>query len=185
MCIRDSPDAARQFAASLTGKQVSDFDAVQGALALNQHAGPGNDVDVLKLASVDLDGIYSPVEAIRKQAAAEFLSWRGIDDNAPFEHLLFQALEHYAPMGRLVNLTMQEARPIAEMASELFDVSGLQPDKALTALIALGSIARPAPREPGLLPCRIHTFFRGLPGLWACMDANLSLIHISEPTRPY
>jgi hypothetical protein len=134
------PDAARQFAASLTGKQVSDFDAVQGALALNQHAGPGNDVDVLKLASVDLDGIYSPVEAIRKQAAAEFLSWRGIDDNAPFEHLLFQALEHYAPMGRLVNLTMQEARPIAEMASELFDVSGLQPDKALTALIALGRV---------------------------------------------
>lgn len=47
-------------AASLTGKQVSDFDAVQGALALNQRAGPGNDVDVLAPASVDLDGIYSP-----------------------------------------------------------------------------------------------------------------------------
>jgi hypothetical protein len=40
----------------------------------------------------------------------------------------------------------------------------------VTVLMALGSIARPDPGQPGLLPCRIHNFFRGLPGLWVCMD---------------
>ena len=28
------------------------------------------------------------------------------------------------------------------------------------------------PDESGLLPCRVHAFFRGLPGLWACLDPD-------------
>jgi hypothetical protein len=45
-------------------------------------------------------------------------------------------------------------------------------DRAVTALLALRRAARKHPEEEGLLPCRIHSFFRGLPGLWVCMDAN-------------
>ena len=45
---------------------------------------------------------------------------------------------------------------------------------ALTTLMALGSVAREEPHTPGLLPCRIHNFFRGLPGLWVCMDPHCS-----------
>ena len=44
-------------------------------------------------------------------------------------------------------------------------------DAAATVLMALGSMARTDPKAPGLLPCRIHNFFRGLAGLWVCMDA--------------
>jgi hypothetical protein len=36
--------------------------------------------------------------------------------------------------------------------------------------MALGSYAHSSPKEPGLLPCRVHAFFRGLPGLWVCLD---------------
>ena len=49
-----------------------------------------------------------------------------------------------------------------------------QADSAATVLMALGSMARIDPKGPGLLPCRIHNFFRGLPGLWVCMDAACS-----------
>ena len=35
-------------------------------------------------------------------------------------------------------------------------------------------MARIDPKSPGLLPCRIHNFFRGLAGLWVCMDAACS-----------
>jgi len=37
-------------------------------------------------------------------------------------------------------------------------------------LAPLGSIARREPDQPGLLPCRVHSFHRGLPGLWVCLD---------------
>jgi hypothetical protein len=74
-------------------------------------------------------------------------------------------------MGRLVNLTMQRAMLAQELGRAVFDVDDPElANRAVTALIALGSGARPAEGEPGLLPCRIHAFFRGLPGLWACMD---------------
>ena len=45
---------------------------------------------------------------------------------------------------------------------------------AVTVLMALGSMARRDPTGPGLLPCRIHTFFRGLPGLWVYTDPDCS-----------
>ena len=74
-------------------------------------------------------------------------------------------------MGSLVNMTMQGAAPLEELASDLFPESDPEvADRALTALIALGSSARPGPADPGLLPCRIHAFFRGLPGIWICLD---------------
>src|SRR5690606_37687131 len=54
------------------------------------------------------------------------------------------------------------------------DVAPQTADRAVTALMALGSVARPDPKLSGLLPCRIHNFFRGLPGLWVCMDPDCS-----------
>src|SRR5207249_2213787 len=33
-----------------------------------------------------------------------------------------------------------------------------------------------AEREPNLLPCRVHAFFRGLPGLWVCLDQTCSAL---------
>ena len=66
---------------------------------------------------------------------------------------------------------MTSAQPVDELGSILFD--GLPPDisaRAVTSLIALGSFARPDPTAPSLLPCRVHSFFRGLAGLWICTD---------------
>lgn len=78
-------------------------------------------------------------------------------------------------MSLLVNLTMNEAMPLEELGSRIFATSAADlADQAVTALIALGSTARRSSNESGLLPCRIHAFFRGLPGLWACADQNCS-----------
>jgi hypothetical protein len=74
-------------------------------------------------------------------------------------------------MGLVINTTMKKACPIAELSKLIFPtVEGRDADAALTALLALGSIARKEPNSPGLLPCRVHNFFRGLAGLWVCMD---------------
>ena len=68
---------------------------------------------------------------------------------------------------------MKAAIPVAELGTRLFP--GIEPARAnaaVGALLALGSRARRGVDEASLLPCRIHSFFRGLPGLWICMDPN-------------
>ena len=62
-----------------------------------------------------------------------------------------------------------------ELAAELFPTAEPRvAEEAVTALLSLGSVARRDPSEPGLLPSRIHSLHRGLPGLWICMDPDCS-----------
>ena len=56
--------------------------------------------------------------------------------------------------------------------------------KAVTTLIALGSIARKGPNQPGLLPCRVHSFYRGLAGLWVCLDPQCSALPVLQRGGP-
>jgi len=114
----------------------------------------------------------------RKSIVSDFLMQRKVDvTDEPIEQLLHRALADYPPMGELINRTMQKACPIGEIGTEMFpSVEKGLADRAITALATLGSIARPDPEQPGLLPCRVHAFFRGLPGLWACLDPNCSAL---------
>lgn len=55
---------------------------------------------------------------------------------------------------------------------------------AVDALLELSSLARPAPGAPPLLPARVHMLFRGLPGLWACVNPQCSEIAETERCGP-
>jgi hypothetical protein len=88
---------------------------------------------------------------------------------------LHSALEGWGPMSRLINETMRQAQAVGELGKVVFpDVETLIADQAVTALVALGSAAKRVAEDSGLLPCRVHAFFRGLPGLWACVDSDCS-----------
>ena len=47
-------------------------------------------------------------------------------------------------------------------------------ERAMAGLLAAGSFARPMalPDTPPILSMRIHAFFRGVPGFWACLNPN-------------
>ena len=88
-------------------------------------------------------------------------------------------------MGRLINLTMGAARPVDSLGLVIFQgVDNSLAARAVTTLVALGSLARREPTEPGLLPCRVHSFHRGLAGLWVCMDANCSALNPEQRGGP-
>ena len=112
----------------------------------------------------------------RRSVIKRFLAYRGVSEtDARTEKVLFDALHEFPPMSELVNRTMQQACPVQEIGVQLFPgVDKPVADQAVTALAALGSLARSDPKESGLLPCRVHGFFRGLPGLWVCLDPNCS-----------
>ena len=165
-------DYAAEFAAELCGTDPDSFVTLTGDLALRERSGPGSKKDASVLASVSLSDFYGAgSDEERYEVLADLLAYRGVAPASSSSAALFQALQDFPPMGSLVNMTMQVAAPLEELASDLFPESDPEmADRALTALIALGSSARPGLADPGLLPCRIHAFFRGLPGIWACLD---------------
>ena len=166
---------APRFGAQLTGVPAETFIAVQGDFAWRAHAAPGTKHDAEVFADLDLAAFYAAEsDEDRKALIQPFLDHRNVPAGLGLEPSLYHALSEFPPLDLLINNTMKQARPVAELGHELFPDAPVQADSAATVLMALGSMARIDPKGPGLLPCRIHNFFRGLPGLWVCMDAACS-----------
>lgn len=107
----------------------------------------------------------------------------------PIGRLLHGSLKGLAVAGRLRNLTsgtpaegdketgehgFGSAQALRSLGSRLFPSidQGLA-QKATDRLLETASIARRG-EGPPLLAARVHRFFRGLPGLWACSDQDCS-----------
>ncbi len=169
--FQDAQNAVR-FGAQLTGKDPGDFETVEGQLLLRAGAEKGDLADAEALQGIDLTAFFeAETDPDRLAQVDSFLHYRDVLTPRDLQSALYEALESFGPMARLINMTMQEAQPVSELGAELFEGTPVDvAARAVTALIALGSIARRDPTEPGLLPCRVHSFYRGLAGLWACMD---------------
>jgi len=185
----DSPIRAREFAAQLSGKKPEDFDTVTGTLATCPGEATGTTIDAEALATVPMADFYDAHDdAQRIVAVGPVLAARGVvpGPGATAGELLTEALAGFGPLNLLVNTTMRQARPLDELGRVIFPgVSAELADRAVSNLVALGSAARLSADDAGLLPCRVHAFFRGLPGLWACLDPACPHVdRISHLTGP-
>jgi hypothetical protein len=162
------------FGAQLTGVPSNTFVAIEGDFAWRPHAAVGTKRDAEVLAEIDLAAFYSLAsDAARLELIRPFIDYRGVRVADTLEVMLYVALSDFPPLGLLINSSMKQALPVAGLGHDLFpDAPQAEGDVAATVLMALGSMARIDPKAPGLLPCRIHNFFRGLAGLWVCMDAS-------------
>jgi ATP-dependent helicase YprA (DUF1998 family) len=178
----NDPSRARTFGAGLTGTPPDTFVAIQGDFAFKAHAAKGNIHDAEVLAGIDLVQFYSAeTEAERFVIIEQLLKYRAVVPQTTTEASLYAALAEFPPLGLLINLTMRQAMPVEGIPSALFQgTEASVAQAATTVLLNLGSLARPDPSSAGLLPCRIHNFFRGLVGLWVCMDPNCSAINEGE-----
>ena len=177
---------ARRFAAQLTGTSVDNFVTIRGALALRERASEGTREDGEVLAAVSTDEFYSSADDTARLAAiSDFLRYRRVEPSGNSAAALFEALKEFPPMSLFVNLSMVEAMPLGEAATRVFpDCDESVAQSALTALVALGSFARRSDSEAGLLPCRVHAFFRGLAGLWACADSMCPVKPVDSISSP-
>jgi hypothetical protein len=170
---------APEFGAQLSGISSQTFVAIKGSLDLRPHTAAGSSHDADVLAKIKLEDYYrAETDDERLAVIKPLLDHRNIKGDGNLEAALYHALAEFGPMGLLINSTMKKALRIDELGDKLLFPgvpSGIA-DRAVTVLMALGSIARVDPKAPGLLPCRIHNFFRGLPGLWVCMDPDCSEI---------
>ena len=110
----------------------------------------------------------------------------------PVSRQLHHVLSALPVTGRLINLTsgavtdedpvrdepgLGPAQAIGALANRLFPETETDTARAATdTLIELASMARAQATQPPLLAARVHAFYRGLPGLWACADTNCSAV---------
>jgi ATP-dependent helicase YprA (DUF1998 family) len=172
---------APDFGAQLSGVPPETFIPIKGEFDWRRHAAPGSRRDAEVLAGIDLE-MFNDAETLEERAVLvkPFLDHRQVKPSGDLEADLYHALHDFPPLGLLVNATMTHARAVGELGAELFPDAPVLADLAVTALMQFGSIARIDPKGPGLLPCRIHNFFRGLPGLWVCMDPHCMALAESE-----
>ena len=173
---------APQFGAQLSGLPAESFVPISGTLDLRPRSAVGADRDANVLASVDLQQFYkAATDPERLEVLKPLLDHRHVTGDHQPEVALHRALADFEPMGLLINRTMEQAIPITDLGYQVFPTAPPKvANSAVTVLMALGSIARLDPKTPGLLPCRIHNFFRGLAGLWVCMDPDCSKIADEE-----
>lgn len=107
-----------------------------------------------------------------------------------FSRLLNEILIDLGVTGRLINLTSSAkdssdhetendlgAQEIHRLAERLFPGCEMDQAKAATdILVEAASMARSEPGGTPLLAARVHRFFRGIPGIWACSDPSCSAL---------
>ena len=107
------------------------------------------------------------------RALAQSLGLAAPNENTDAQVALYHLLSDNADLRWVRARTARNATRLSDLAQECWpgDEQEVQ-ERAIAGLLAAGSLARPMalPDTPPILSMRIHTFFRGLPGLWACLN---------------
>ncbi|MCA0012899.1 DEAD/DEAH box helicase [Mesorhizobium sp. B292B1B] len=182
--------AIEVFARNLTGLPQSSarkFSVITGTREQRQGSGlsSGRVTDVLAvfdLAAFDQHATHPEAARGAVAALAAGLDWPEPLTDEDLPDYLFANLTGFPVFERLVELVSGEAIALGHLQEQLFEH---HPDgaRALAALLALAPFARRRVDGRVLLPTRLHMFFRGLPGLYACVDPKCAHARHQGPDR--
>jgi Zn finger protein HypA/HybF involved in hydrogenase expression len=124
------------------------------------------------LASLDLDGINEALDAPALREKLAPLLPKSANANADEKEVLAElhaALKDQPWVNQLIKEAAGQAVALGDLAPRVFPD---YPDarRALEALLTVSTLARTKADEPGLVPTRVHGLFRGLHGLYACVN---------------
>lgn len=129
---------------------------------------------------------YDPWPAI--DALAQDLGLGTPDRGAAPQVALYELLRDDPDVTWVRSRTARRATLLDRLADEAFPGVELPLEREATVagVLAAGSFARPSelPDTPPLLSTRIHAFFRGISGLWACMNPDCPEVAPEDRPRP-
>ncbi len=175
---------AKTFASALTGLQSSGriFEIIVGSKEPSLDRTPSLPGLAQLLSIVSVGAIENAAmrltEAVKEvESLAARFGWEQLRVNCSYEDLadyLFEQLWKLGIVKKLLTLCAGRAIAFNELFSSLFpeEQDPAASRRALAALLALCTLARRRRDQKVLLPARVHMFFRGIPGLWACSDAH-------------
>jgi ATP-dependent helicase YprA (DUF1998 family) len=118
--------------------------------------------------------LQTPMSAI-KQLAADLKLGR-VDETVDPQVALHTALKDNADALWVRERTARNATLLDQLATECWGIMGTseERERATAGIVAAGSYARASELQdtPPLLSMRMHIFYRGVAGIWACMDTE-------------
>jgi ATP-dependent helicase YprA (DUF1998 family) len=135
--------------------------------------------------------LANPIPAIEQ--LAKDLSLGEVNKGVHPQVALYSLLEKNEDITWVRQRTAQNATLLNQLAEETWPGLDIPEERqrATAGLLSAGSYARPddSTDVPPLLSVRIHAFFRGIAGLWACMDPECSQVSASmrlpDRKRPF
>ncbi|MBV4436321.1 DEAD/DEAH box helicase [Clostridium tyrobutyricum] len=162
----------REFACGLTGQSLKKdkFSIIEGEKTPLLGHKRGNKEDVNCLLQLDYDKLQSNEKDLRDQLIilSQLFKWEKIIDN--YNNWLYKNLSKYPPMLELIKLCSGRGVAFKEIANCVFEgVSQEDAEKATEILLALGTLSRSKDGKV-LLPAKVHLLFRGINGIYACIN---------------
>lgn len=191
--LPDDPEAKTNlynFMEDLTGEPKSKFTLITLPKSINELP-DRTPTEKALYAFADFYGNFSvvkPEDAIEK--IAEDLELGKVDKTLNPQIALYRLLEGNEDIIWVRQRTARNSTLLSDLANECWGELGDEElrEWATAGIISAGSYARPQDTTdiPPLLSVRLHLFFRGISGLWACMDPNCSKVpeHLRSEDRP-
>lgn len=180
-----SSDEAQQrikvFAADLTGMDRSGrgFALISGKRDEKRGERAATPTESNALSEYDFVTLHKVYETVAPAEAALRRLFGALGNNVPqipldemtLRHLVYDWLRLFGPAALAANLISSRPQALSAIAQVIFP-AGEAPGKALESLLALMTFAREKDTGRVFAPVRSHLFFRGLPGLFACVNPN-------------
>lgn len=175
----NAEEIATTFAESLTGKLRQgnrSFRVIEGVKEERKNCVPGNSDMANALAQFDLDSfIQRECDEQKALTALRELSnnvgWTfSINSIKQVPIFLYNVLTGFSPMELLISTISGSAKEFSELTEIIFPhIDRSVAHSALSSLLAIGTAAK---HEDGkvLLPTRLHLFYRGISGIYACIN---------------
>lgn len=171
--------AVLKFARDLTGlpdNSPRPLTLIRGTRESRRGAAPATQKEAAALAAFDLAAFEQHATNVQggREAVITLCGLLGVTplpDEADLADFLFHMLTGFGPLENLIQLVSGTAIPLEELQQALFP-GATEPAKATAALLALATFAKRQNDQRVLLPTRLHMFFRGLPGLFACSNTE-------------
>ncbi len=111
---------------------------------------------------------------------AQSLGMPALDRSLDLPLRAYSSFQRQPRIGQIRDMTARNATRLDKAEDDLWNGLGTaeQRHAATAGVLAVGSLARPTadPYAQPLISSRLHTLFRGISGIWACMDPQCSSI---------
>lgn len=169
----------KRFAADLTGLEnpTRSFVLITGSTEKKDSPRPASRAEATALAAYDFGTLHqihetpSATEAALRELLGSlgFLFPQRMQGQDDLRNLVQQWLNQFGPAALAANRITSMPESLRTVADQVFP-DGVSQEQAMESLLALMSFAKDKKSGRVYAPVRSHLFFRGLPGLYACVN---------------
>ncbi len=176
---QDKEKELKAFACGLTGQSIEkdNFAIIKGEQTPLLNHGRGGSEDVERLSLLNYDKLQGNKEELLEELKklAQIFEWGIVPDI--YASWLYDRLSTYPPMLELIKTCSGKGVAFKEIARHIFkDVSQKKAEESTEVLLVLGTLARSRENKV-LLPARVHLLFRGIYGIYACLNPECKHNH--------